>query len=234
MEKPTAAWMERARRPLAALAAAVDWIGLDLQLAVLHETAEARGVDFLTATVNFFSYFTILSNILAAAVLTASALRRDLPFLEFLRRPGTATAVAVYMTVTGLVYLTILRTLWNPQGLAWVADVILHYVMPVATVAYWLVFVPKDGLRARAVPAWLIFPLAYGAYALLRGAVTGFYPYPFVNAADLGYPAVVGNVVLLTIGFAALGLVAVGVGRAVEGPASPARPGSKPASGGST
>jgi hypothetical protein len=30
-------------------------------------------------------------------------------------------------------------------------------------------------------------PLGYAVYSLIHGAVTGFYPYPFINVGELGY-----------------------------------------------
>jgi hypothetical protein len=206
----------RLTRTIAALAAVLGWVSLDLQLVAAHLNAAARGIPFATATVNYFSYFTILSNILAAGVLSAFALAGRDAVGRFLRRPATATAAMLYMAVTGLIYVTILRTIWEPQGLDLLADTLLHYVMPAVYVLFWLAFAPKGGLTYRHVVLWLIFPVLYGAYSLVRGAATGFYPYPFVDVAGLGYPAVLHNMALLVGGFALFGTAVVGLVRAAQ------------------
>lgn len=197
-------------RAFAAVGATVGWVALDLQLVALHINAAARGVAFWTATVNYFSYFTILANILATLVLSAFAL--DL--WGVLRRPAVTAAAAMYMAATGVVYFTILRHIWNPQGLDWVADTLLHYVMPVVYVLFWLIFASKAGLTARHAGLWLLFPVVYSLYSLVRGALMGFYPYPFIDVNVLGYPVVFRNAALLAVGFAILGALVVVAARA--------------------
>jgi hypothetical protein len=200
------------RRLFALLFAIVGAAALALQFVLLQENAAAMGVGPVVATVNFFSYFTILSNLLATAALAAQALAGEGGGRNFLRRPSVATAIALYMSVTGAVYVTILRQLWAPVGLAWLADAALHYVMPLAYVGYWVVAVPKRDFGVRNVLLSLVFPLAYCAYALVRGGLTGFYPYPFLDASALGYPAVIVNAALLACGFGLVGGAVVVVG----------------------
>ena len=53
--------------------------------------------------------------------------------------------------------------------------------------------------------AWLIYPLVYLPYVLVRGASTGRYPYPFLDVGDLGLGVVLVNTVVLTIVFLILG-----------------------------
>lgn len=192
-------------------AGALGWFALALQYIIL---AEGRsGAALRAVTVNFFSYFTILSNLLTAAVLAAVALGAPGRLGRLLTRPAAQGAAALYMGVTGLIYTAVLAQLWQPQGWQFVADALLHYVMPVLYVLYWLIGAPKGGLGWRHAALWLVFPVAYGLYTLARGPSSGFYPYPFLDAGALGYPAVLRNVALLTAGFAVLGLLLVAAGR---------------------
>ena len=135
--------------------------------------------------VNFFSYFTILSNILASVVFAATA-------LWMLRRiePGpVAVAVrgasVVYMLFVGVVFTTLLRNVELGALLPWV-NTVHHYVMPVAVVLDWLLCPPARPISHRTAMLYLLFPAAYTAYSLLRGALTGFYPYPFFDPAQPG------------------------------------------------
>jgi hypothetical protein len=158
----------------------------------------AAGYD----VVNFFSYFTNLSNLLAAAVLLRFAAlswtgRQPSPTDERLR--GMAV---VYMTVVGIVFSILLRHVDLGALRPWI-NVLLHYVMPVAVVTDWLL---RPGQAPRDARDWLLvpaLPLAYLIYLLARGDVVGWYPYPFLNPALGGY----GRVVLHLIAIVALFLV---------------------------
>jgi hypothetical protein len=69
--------------------------------------------------------------------------------------------------------------------LPWV-NIVLHYIMPVVMVVDWLVLPPKTTLSLQQTAYWLIYPLVYLVYTLVRGAAVGFYPYPFLNPATAG------------------------------------------------
>ena len=191
----------RAYRSLAALTA---WFGLLLQYYLLVQGQ--AGAEFATRTINFFSYFTILSNLLAAAALSAPTTAPTSPLGRFFAAPAVRTAVALYTSVTAVTYIVVLQALWSPQGLQWVADATLHYVTPALFLVDWLIFTPKGTLRANVVVGWLIFPLGFGIYSLARGPISGFYPYPFLNAGTLGYAKVLANMGVLSAFFLAVGL----------------------------
>jgi hypothetical protein len=48
---------------------------------------------------------------------------------------------------------------------------------------------------------------------LIHGAVTGFYPYPFIDVSKLGYDKVLANMAVLILVFAGLGLSLIAVDR---------------------
>ena len=190
----------RSMRALAGVAALVGWFALVLQFVLIVSIDSPLTVG--ARIVNFFSYFTILSNLLAAIVLTVCAVHnRSGPFHVFAKPPVLA-ATAVYMGVTGLVYFFILRALWDPQGWARVADDLLHYAMPVLYLGFWAVFVRKGRLRPALIPVLLVFPVAYAIYTLIRGGLIGWYPYPFLDLRTHEVNEIVLNVSLLTVGFA--------------------------------
>ncbi|MCB1496137.1 MAG: Pr6Pr family membrane protein [Bauldia sp.] len=162
----------------------------------------ATDVEGFAGTVNYFSYFTILSNILVAATLTAAALAPDSRVGRFLLRPPVAMATMVYITVTALTYYVMLASLYRLEGWARHFDHILHYAMPPAFLLFWLVAVPKGGLRFGAIVWVLVPPFVYGAWTLLHGALSGFWPYPFVDAAKIGYLDFFRNVAIFGVFFA--------------------------------
>lgn len=158
--------------------------------------------------IRFFSYFTILSNLIVAVCCTINVLRPG----KFFSKPTTLTAVTVYIVIVGIIYNLILRFLWQPQGLQWVVDELLHTVIPLLFFIYWFVFVPKHELRWNSFWPWLIYPLVYTVYVFIRGAYTGFYPYPFLDVTVLGFTKALINatgVAVLIIGMS-LFLIALG------------------------
>lgn len=155
--------------------------------------------------VNFFSYFTNLSNLFAAAVLLIGAgylLAGRTPGRTFTIVRGAAT---LYMAVVGVVFSLLLRNVDLGSLLPWI-NALLHYVMPVLAVADWLLDPPAVRLRPKEIRFWLIAPIVYLAYSLIRGAHMAFYPYPFLNPSKSGgYLGVSGYclaIVVIFVGFA--------------------------------
>lgn len=162
--------------------------------------------------VNFFSFFTIESNILGAIVLLTAGIaglfgRRA--FSDFTR--GAAT---VYMATTGVVYALLLSGLENSlqTPIPWV-NIVLHYIMPVVICADWLIDRAKT-ITPRKAAWWLVFPLAYVAYSLMRGHIKGWYPYPFLNPTKHGYVFVAEMSVIIAVGIVAIIALVAWYGRA--------------------
>ena len=160
---------------------------------------------------NFFSFFTIESDILAAALLFSMALiRRDERTLLFDLVRG---AVTLYIAITGVVFAILLRGLQESLDthIGWV-DFTVHKLIPVVVVADWVWDPPRHRLPIAASVSWLIYPALWLTYTLVRGASEDWYPYPFVDASHLGYGGVLLRSALLVVGFAAgaAALIAIG------------------------
>jgi len=178
-------------------------------------------VDPTIQLVNFFSFFTIESNLLAVGVLVAGAVillvrRGEDPRWFLVLR----LCVVTYMVTTGIVYNLLLRGIELPQGstLPW-SNEILHVVGPVWMLLDWLL---APGRRPLAwSTAWIVvaFPIVWAGYTLIRGPLTPdavlgrdhWYPYPFLDPglAPTGYWSVALYIVLIAavIGLTALGAV---------------------------
>lgn len=147
------------------------------------------------------AFFTILTNLgLAAAMLGVAK--------GWKISASAAAGLLLSILVVGLIYHLLLADLWAPQGLAWWADQGLHTGTPITMLLWWLAFADKD-IGPRDVLKWLIWPLAYAAYAVARGTITGFWPYPFLNAEKLGLPHLALNIAALAALFGILGLALV-------------------------
>ncbi|UNJ93331.1 Pr6Pr family membrane protein [Bacillus mycoides] len=146
--------------------------------------------------VNFFSLFTIESNILVAVILLFSSLGTALfgrsEQFGFLR--GAAT---VYILTTGLIYFLLLRGLEESlqTPIPWV-NTVLHYIMPLAMILDWVINPPTKTITWTQAASWLVFPLLYVVYSLIRGPFVNWYPYPFLDPRIGGY----GRVFLYSIG----------------------------------
>ncbi|WP_440223049.1 Pr6Pr family membrane protein [Dokdonella sp. MW10] len=196
------------RRVAAALVAATAAFALGLQYGLLVAAKrETSGVAL--ATLEFLSYFTILSNLMVAVVTTAAVADRPARLLG----EGVRGAVAVYIGVTGLIYVTVLAALWQPTGWQHVADTLLHAVVPLAYLAWWACSRPRGGLRLAHVAWWLAWPAAYLALVLARGAWLGAYPYPFIDVGVLGANRAFVNALAVAGVFLVVGLIVLGADR---------------------
>ncbi|MHA6205901.1 Pr6Pr family membrane protein [Dyella soli] len=205
--------MTQPYRPLAAVGALLGWFALVLQLWLSIELTEAQGKGALAGVWIYLGFYTILTNLLVAKALSSAAIGPRSPVIRFFLRPGVQTALAMSIVIVGLIYNVMLRQLWHPQGWQLVADVIVHDVMPPLYLLYWWLAVPKDSLRWWQVLVWQCYPAAYFFYVLVRGAINGWYPYPFLDVAALGYLEVLGDAIAVLLAFIAVGLVLVALGR---------------------
>ena len=199
----------RIERVYAALLALAGWSAILLQCYWAIDTGIAKGLSLSMTIANVLSYFTILTNILVAGYLSAVASGTPV------RSTSTGTALLNYILIVGVVYEVALRRLWNPEGLHLVVDVVLHYLVPLAYLTYWFLFIEKRTLNYRMVAAWTIYPFAYLFYTLIRGHFYGFFPYPFVNFQDTGWPRLLVNVCGLIALFVLTGALLVALGRLV-------------------
>lgn len=189
------------------MALAVTALGVQLALGLRRET-----FDIL----NFFSFFTVESNLLAAAVLLVTGVTafRSAALDRFALLRGLSTLA---MTLTGIIYVLLLRGLEQSlqTPVPWV-NTVLHYIMPLAVLADWLLDPPKQVIPFRRSLLWILFPVAYVVYSLLRGPFADWYPYPFLNADVQSYSSIAltcAVMLVLVIGLAALLAARTRVGR---------------------
>jgi len=191
-------------RFVAALIALAAWAGLVVQCsATFSQTGSVPETLWVV-----LRFFTVITNLLVAVTMTGVARGRRVS--AFILAGLTLAIVFV-----GTVYATLLHGLIELSGLALVADVLLHYVVPIAMAVYWLVFAPKIGLRSRDPLLWSVYPLAYLFYVVVRGSIDGRYPYPFIDVAALGYGRTLLNSLTLLIAYFLAGFALVAFGRAM-------------------
>lgn len=195
--------------------------GLVLQFCITIPASMDAGRGFLGSIVFYFSFFTILTNIGAVLVHASLLSSSGYAWLPAFAGPRMRAGVAVSIALVFIVYATVLARLWQPQGLFLLCDVLLHYVTPVLFVLWWLMAGADGSTRWRDMSWWVLYPLAYLAYALLRAPIAGEVPYPFLDAAKNGWTSVAIWSLAITAIFIVLCAIAVLVDHGVAGTRTP-------------
>ena len=186
------------------------WFALVSQFILMMENR----VETISETIiRYFSFFTILTNLIVAIYFTWLLFRKNNEVTSLPKRNNNLTAVTVYILVVGLVYQVVLRSLWHPEGLQKLVDELLHTIIPAAVLIFWLVYQNFDRLKWKSILSWLIYPLVYLVYVLIRGKSSGYYPYPFVDADQLGIQKVMINSVFLLLFFVFISAILIGCGK---------------------
>ena len=195
------------------LFAALLWFAIFLQFYISIPDYIANGRTTGGAIVQLFSYFTIQTNLILAVLLTVTLLFPGSWMGRYLSLPHVSAAMAVYITIVGLVYHFMLRNQFHPVGMFKVTSDIFHIVSPIAYVFFWLLLNKKELLKWSYIFLWLLYPLIYTIYILIRGAFSNYYPYNFIDVGQFGYAQVSINCLFLLFGFVVLNVIFVGISR---------------------
>src|SRR5664280_110702 len=160
--------------------------------------------------VNYFSFFTIESNLLVLGTSCALAVN---PAREGMTWRVLRMNAIVGITVTGVVHWFLLRPTLHLSGASFVVDKLLHVVIPLLTVLAWVAAGPREKLDGMVVVGNLVWPAVWAAYTLVRGAITAWYPYPFIDAGTLGYPRTLVNIAGIAVLLTVVALLVVGAER---------------------
>lgn len=196
------------------------WIGfvlgaaaLILQFALAVPLRLDKGDTIFGAVVFYFSFFTILTNLTLVLIYASELWPRT--YLHWFRWPVTRGLMVAAIALVGGFYHFFLAETWDPQGLALIADVSLHYVTPILYVLWWIVFMRHGTLTFGQIPQMLLPPTIYLIYAMIRGAIVGEYPYTILEANRLGYSAVAINVLMVLFALVALSAITVALDKAL-------------------
>jgi hypothetical protein len=162
-------------------------VGLLILVAIITQT-----LTFRLTPIDFFSYFTVLSNLLVSIVFLIPFLKKSpKQNIDFVR--GAAT---LYKVITGLGFIFLLGGR-NDVLLDWV-NIVFHYIAPLVMLIDWI-FTPSRIISFKESIAWIIFPIMYFIYSMIRGSITSWYPYEFINPNTVGYMGVFNNIEMLFI-----------------------------------
>jgi hypothetical protein len=157
----------------------------------------------------FLAFFTIQSNLIGVAVFVLLIARRATPpgrRIDLLRG-----AAVVYLTVTFVVVIVLLGGVDVQLDFAWV-DFVLHKLFPVVMIADWIIDPPATRLGLRDSIIWLIYPLVWTVLTVIRGAMDGWYPYPFLDPADSDYVRVLIVIMGISAAFLVFAALVIAIG----------------------
>jgi hypothetical protein len=170
-----------------------------------------QGHDLPGTLVFFFTFFTILTNIMLVLIYLSEL--TAVGWLKWWRSPVTRGMMAGAISLVGIFNHLLLSGLQTLEGLRLLADALLHYVTPALFVAWWLIFQPKGRLRYADIPMMMLPTGIWTIWAMARGAMIGEYPYPILDATKLGYPHVALNCLFVLIGLVVIYLIVVAIDR---------------------
>ncbi|MDF1839684.1 MAG: Pr6Pr family membrane protein [Planctomycetota bacterium] len=179
-------------KPIALSIAAASLAAMIAQVLVCLE--QYAPVTVLESVWFLLGFFTILTHICVVVMFSAIALGKPIPRLM----RGT---IALASACVGIIFHLLLADQFNFEGLAWWADLALHTLIPLAVLGWWLAYTRREQVRWSDPFLWVLYPIAYGISALIRGPlnISEHYPYGFLDPTKLGYD----GVALVFLGMAA-------------------------------
>ena len=162
-----------------------------------HAVGTLAGAPVANRVLRVLSFFTVQSNIISGV--TSAQLARD-PDRDGRSWRAVRLASLFGITVTGIVYATVLAKVHEPHG--WqetFTNDVFHYVVPIMMIVGWVLFGPRPRIEARTIGLAILWPVVWVVYTLIHGAITSWYPYPFVDVPTHGYALVFLNAVLVVV-----------------------------------
>lgn len=161
----------------------LGWFAIITQFILIIQNRET---DILETIIRFFSFFTIITNMLVTLYFTSKVLGFSMKPLDLFSKKTALTALTAFILIVGLVYQFLLRHVWEPTGMQRLIDELLHSIIPLYMFVYWFVYDTKEKIKFRDAIMWLLYPLFYLTFILVRGHFYNYYPYPFLNITEIG------------------------------------------------
>ena len=164
---------------------------------------------------NLFSTYTIQSNLLVAIWLTIALVYRNKDDKPLILESKIHGAITLYITVTFLVFALFLASSHNPTGLFILTNLLVHYVIPIAFIIEWILTETNVKYKWSFLLYWITYPLFYIIYTIIRGYITGFYPYSFIDLNQISFVQMIITTILLASLFLLLGSLYIFLNRRI-------------------
>lgn len=191
--------------------AAVIAIAVILTLVLQSTLNLKRDGSALASFALLLRFFTIWSNFAAGLAMV------------WIVRRGTIDArvpfaLSAALAIVAVVYHLLLAAEHHPVGLDVWTNQIFHTLIPLAVIVWWLAFSDLALVTWRTLPAVTLFPILYTIFGQAYGALTGFYPYFFLDLPKLGWTQVLINMAGLAALFVLFGALLLGLRRLIRRP----------------
>lgn len=168
----------------------------------------------------YFAYFTIQTSLIAAAVLAVSGMRELRGVADTKALNLAKLSVSSYAIVVAVVYNALLRgTVVQPgdpdYGYDWpvLPNEILHVWAPIFIVLDFALTKTTTKLKFKQIFWILVFPMAWLAFTIIRGIITDWWAYWFLNP---NLEAGVGGVAVFIMIIVVFGLVSASISLALN------------------
>ncbi len=184
----------------------IGFAAIIIQMFASLEHSFEKGRTLALALNIYFSYFTVLSNIIVATCWGGVALWPQSKLSIWFKNGKVNTAICLYILIVGLIFYTLLYNTWDPQGWEYFATHAMHFYVPLMYFYLWFTEFREGKLAYKNVYSWLFFPLAYFGYLMIRGQLIGLYPYFFVDIGKFGGLKIAGFTIAISIFFIIVGM----------------------------
>jgi hypothetical protein len=132
-------------------------------------------------------FYTVQTNLMVLLWSTVALFFTNTEEKPLFMRPLVRGGITVYITITFLVFITLLQPFYIPtEPLPIFTNILAHYIVPILFIIDWMLTETKNEYETRYAFYWLSYPLVYLAYSLIQGLITDFYPYYFIDLSIFG------------------------------------------------
>jgi hypothetical protein len=145
--------------------------------------------------VYYFNYFTNWTNILLTAYFFITCFLYDYKIGVWSNKDYVRSALLLYILVIGVGFHFLISKFWEPEGILLWGSNICHYITPILMLIDCALLKPSIKIKFKHTVLWLIYPIAYALFVIIKGSLTGHYPYFFLHVGDLGIVRVLINII---------------------------------------
>ncbi|AFS79735.1 putative membrane protein [Gottschalkia acidurici 9a] len=190
----------------------IGWIAI-----VVNYIFEINGVHqsygLVQGALSTLKLFTIQTNIMVLIWSTCSIIYTLTGNNKFLIPTNIRGAVAVYISITGIIFFLFLEPVYGTTGYRHYIHVITHYIIPFAYIIDWLLTEERKTYKWKYIIYWNIYPIVYYLGYLLYGFFTDKYPYVFIDLNALGLHRFILNAFLCLLFFIFLSALYISINR---------------------
>lgn len=164
----------------------------------------AEGRSLWGAMFHFFSFYTNWTNILLVLI-----------YLDLLKgfsglsSPVTGVTGLTSIIMVMIVYHLLLSATHHPEGIDVVTNIAMHYVTPVIFALFWFTSHHLGQLNWSDLYKFILFPLAFLVFTYVKAAITGEYPYDFLNYSLNGFSGVAPIIAAIVVLILFMGSLAI-------------------------